>query len=292
MGQHDLARNNGEDGVDDEGDSEMVRSKPVRPEGARNEAQMGAGPALTVRADGMRSLADGAARGTRPGPRGGDFLRSAHAIVSLGRGEMAEAGRSCAPMMARIKDAISICSAVRTSTSSWQCWKGLKKREGRGGAVGASPLLAARIAALKPRKKRHNRNTLEQVAEWVTAGRTSPTHDKRGAEQRSRITFAFSGRVPVRWAKQVQEEGGPTQELLLSSDPNVTKKRTPTQSVIRGILRALGSQVPADKSPRGPLARKRTKDRPRGRSPGRREWPKKTVSYCPPAGALTQRLLE
>ena len=123
-----------EDAVDGEGDSELVRALPFRPGGARNEAQRGAGPAQTVRADGTRSPTDPSVLQHEARVRDLEVVTFRTVLLRRdprGRGKKAEGGPT--PKKARGKGALSIGSAVRPS-----CLHGDVGRHRRGRSGGRS----------------------------------------------------------------------------------------------------------------------------------------------------------
>ena len=81
---------------------------------------------------------------------------------------------------------------------------------------------------------------------WHSHGLPNMPHERQ-VQCRAKIAHHFHDR----WLRNK-----PKKELLVSTDPNATKKRMSTQSPIRWTLIAVESLVPLGKAPRGPLTRR------------------------------------
>ena len=112
----------GEDGPEAEANSEMA--PPVVSSSQSRAERSTDGSRARARSQGGRfevahRLTGCAARGARPEPRGGDELQSVYATGPR------------RPWDTRHRQGRPSRSAVRTSTSSWQSWKGSKRQEWR-----------------------------------------------------------------------------------------------------------------------------------------------------------------
>ena len=118
--------------------------------------------------------------------------------------------------------------------------------------AGSSLLLAATPAALKTLREGAQSQRTDQVTECVTACRMS--HDKLGAEPRSRVTFAINVNGLVKGV--VAGRGWVNGRAGRNIGPNRDQEASALQTLIGGIFQALGVKLNLSSPNKGPPARR------------------------------------